>query len=130
MKVPLTPHIMNYNKHAVLKHSISSLLLDFGRFPAPNLCLLMEVVGVNVQAHWRDIGLGLGLKDQDLDLIQENNKHGVNPIQDCMRQVFVEWHSGATTTYSWKVLASILCSKMVNKPGLIPDIYSKLADEY
>ena len=89
----------------------------------------MEVVGAQVAALWRAIGCGLGLKNNQLDVIEQSFK-GPTAVQDCMRQVFSRWHDGETSEYSWKKLAEVLCSDPVGKQGLLPDIHTQLKEKY
>ena len=96
---------------------------DFEGLPQPNLKTLMEFVGVDVQANWEDVGLGLGLDDAALSAIESNSN---GKTKTCMRKVFTQWHDGNTSEYSWKTLAEVLCSKIVNKPRLLPDILNNI----
>ena len=96
-------------------------------FPEPDVQVLMEVVGVKVQANWRAIGSGLGLKDYQLDTIQQNHQHSVTFVQDCMSDVFSRWHDAQSSEYSWKNLAKVL---MVDREDLLPEIHDKLSTKY
>ena len=89
--------------------------------------VLMEVVGVKVQANWRAIGSGLGLKDYQLDTIQQNHQHSVNFVQDCMSDVFSRWRDAQSSEYSWRNLAKVL---MVDRKDLLPEIQKELSTKY
>lgn len=71
--------------------------------------------------NWREIGLGLGVRPADLDVIAEDSP------QQRISQVFTKWHDGGTSEYSWKKLTEVLCSPSVDKKGLLIDIHAKLS---
>ena len=98
-------------------------MTGFAGVPPPSLRDLMEVVGVDIQTDWENVGLGLGLESVTLDTIHKDcGRHS----SSCMRRVFTLWHDGKTSEYSWQKLAEVLCSRTVNKPGLIPHILEKI----
>ena len=99
---------------------------DFDAFPKPELFLLMEHVGAELQAEWKSIGLGLGLKDQDFEIIKANNKSTLEYIS----KVFVMWHDRETSEYSWQKIAEVLCYKIVSKQSILSDIHAKLSSKY
>ena len=105
---------------------MSTVQTDFTGFPKPELIDLLEVVGVDVQVQWRQIGLGLGVKTPELDAIQQTHRGAVDPELDCITQVFTRWHDGVTSEYSWRKLAEVLCSPLVKKEVLLKDMHSKL----
>lgn len=100
---------------------------DFAGFPKPKLVDLLNLVGVDVQVHWRQIGLGLGLKPPELDAIQQKHRGAVNSELDCITEVFSKWHDGKTSEYSWKKLAEVLCSPLVNQKHLLAGTHAKLS---
>lgn len=95
---------------------------DFAVFPKPKLVDLMNIVGCFVLVNWREIGLGLGLRQSDLDVIASDSSLRVR-----IYAVFTRWHDGGTSEYSWKKLTEVLCSPLVDKQGLLADIYAKLS---
>lgn len=86
----------------------------------------MEIVGVHVQDKWRSIGLQLGIKQRELDIIQQSQKGSVTITQDCMTEVFARWRDNRTSEYSWRMLAKVMCSSLVKMQGLLPRIHSEL----
>ena len=82
----------------------------------------MNIVGVDVQVCWRDIGLGLGIAEPELNAIEVD----FDSSQLRIRRVFTGWENGATSEFSWKTLAEVLCSPLVKKQGLLADIHAKL----
>ena len=103
------------------------VLTEFSRFTAePELVDLMEFVGVDLQAFWEAIGGNLGLTTPQLTTIKAN-AGPVNTSMDCMRQVFVKWHDGMTSKYSWKHLAEVMCTKTVDQPGQLRVMYDGLS---
>lgn len=86
-------------------------------------------MGVDVQTEWRSIGLGLELKQPELNAIQMANRGSLHPDLDCITQVFTRWHDGATSEYSWKKLAEVLCSRVVGREGLLEDMHAKLSNK-
>ena len=90
----------------------------------------MSIVGAEVRAKWRAIGLGLGVKEHDLDAIQENNKGGIDPAMSSMMQVFQKWRDGMTSEYSWKKLAEVLCSPLVDGRRILEEMHTKLTKMY
>ena len=103
------------------------VLTEFSCFTAePELVDLMEFVGVDLQALWEAIGGNLGLTASQLTTIEANAGH-VNRTMDCMRQVFVRWHDGMISEYSWKHLAEVLCTKAVNQPRQLSVMYDGLS---
>ena len=105
----------------------NTYFIDFQKFPEPDLPVLMEVVGVRVQANWRAVGSGLGLKDYQLDTIQQNHQRSVHFVQDCMSDVFSRWRDTQSSEYSWRNLVKVL---MVGNEGLLPEIYAELSAKY
>ena len=103
---------------------------DFAGFPKPELVQLLDFVGVNVLVHWRQIGLGLGVKPPDLDAIQQKNRGAVNPDLECITEMFTKWHDGVTSEYSWKNLAEVLCSPRVNQKHLLAGTHAKLSGKH
>ena len=88
---------------------------------------MLELVGVKLQIQWRQIGLGLGLKQPELDVIQQTNRNSINAELDCITRVFDRWHDGVTSEYSWKKLAEVMCSPLLMKQGMLADMHSKLS---
>ena len=85
--------------------------------PEPTQALLMELVGVKVQVDWEKVGLGLGLEQSSLNTIRVDCFDSYS----CMSRVFDKWHN-SSSGYTWKKLAQVLCSRTVNRQGLLPDL--------
>ena len=51
---------------------VSVCVTAFAGLPPPTLASLMEAVGVDVQAEWENVGLGLGLEQSSLDTIRSS----------------------------------------------------------
>ena len=103
--------------------SFSTDFAAFAGLPPPKLRDLVEVVGVDVQAVWRDIGLGLGLCHAALEAIETNCR---GQTKSCITEVFTKWCEGNTSEYSWKNLAEVLCRRTIKKPGLLSDMFDKI----
>ena len=58
------------------------------------------------------------------------HKGEADPAFECMTQVFSKWYTANTREYSWKELAVVMCSSIVNKQGLLQDMHEKLSNEY
>ena len=100
---------------------------DFARFPAPELVDLLEMVGMDLRAQWKDVGTKLGLPQFDLEAFDEDLRGN---SQRCITKVFNTWHDGLTSEYSWKTLAEAMCSPIVNREGLLQPLYDKLNNKY
>ena len=103
---------------------------DFAGFPKPELVQLLDYVGVEVLVHWKQIGLGLGLKSPELDAINDKNRGAVDPGLNCITEVFTRWHDGMTSEYSWKNLAEVLCSPRVKQKHLLAGTHAKLSGKH
>lgn len=86
----------------------------------------MNIVGVDVQIQWRDIGLGLGITESELSAIGIDFDSSKKRIS----RVFTDWENGATSEYSWKMLAEVLCTPLVKKQGLLADIHARLCSKF
>ena len=95
------------------------IMTAFADLPQPQLKDLMEIVGVDLQAEWESVGLGLGLEQSTLDTIRKDCS---GDSSACMRRVFAKWGNGQTSQYSWKTIAEVVCSRTVNKPNLLPQM--------
>ena len=83
-------------------------MTGFAGLPPPSLRDLMEVVGVDIQTDWENVGLGLGLESATLDTIHKDcGRHS----SSCMRRVFTLWHDGETSEYSWQNLLKFCALK-------------------
>ena len=102
------------------QHLIATAFEDLS---PPILKLLMSAVGVDVQADWDKVGLELGLEPSTLESI---NRSYSQDLSRCMIQVFTVWHQSQTSEYSWKKLAEVLCSRIVNKPYLLPKMLERI----
>ena len=64
--------------------------------------------------YWKDLGVKLGLRNHDIDVISHNNAYNPNRTVDCCRSMFNKWlqiDSGAT----WGKLIDAISS--VGKEG-------------
>ena len=95
------------------------IMTAFADLPQPQLKDLMEIVGVDLQAEWESVGLGLGLEQSTLDAIRKDCPADSSA---CMRRVFAKWDDSQTSEYSWKKIAKVVCSRTVNKPNLLPQM--------
>ena len=102
---------------------VSVCVTAFAGLPPPTLALLMEAVGVDVQAEWENVGLGLGLEQSTLDTIRSDCGRDASR---CMRNVFTQWKNSVSSEYSWRNLAVVLCSRTLNKAGLLPQILKRI----
>ena len=87
---------------------------------------LINIVGVRVNVKWRNIGLGLGFKNWQLDNIHAAKCHELNPPQACLTKVFSQWNSGMKSEYSWKKLAEVLVSPAVDEIDVLGHMYQEL----
>ena len=116
------------SNHKVSGMSLSSfpqhlIATAFEGLSPPTLRLLMNVVGVDVEADWDKVGLELGLESSTLDSI---NRSYSQDLSRCMRRVFIVWHESQSSEYSWKKLAEVLCSRTVNKLHLLPKMLERI----
>ena len=102
-------------------------VIDFARFPEPELKYLLEIVGTNVQAQWKRLGIGLGLHKSKLDAIERDCR---GDTFNCMTEVFKMWSRQKDSECSWQKLAEVLCSEIVKQPRLLPVMYKKLSIMY
>ena len=118
-------HITPQGKHIykLLCDSVSVCMTVFAGLPPPTLASLMEAVGVDVQAEWENVGLGLGLEQSSLDTIRSDCGRDASR---CMRNVFTQWKNSECSEYSWRKLAEVLCSRTLNKAGLLPQILKRI----
>ena len=84
----------------------------------------MELVGVKVQADWEKVGLGLGLEQSTLNTVRVD----CSDSYSCMSRVFDKW-CNSSSEYTWKKLAEVLCSRTVNRQGLLPDLLNSIQSE-
>ena len=103
------------------------LVPDFAGFPEPSLIDLIEVVGMDLRARWKEVGQVLLVRQSDLDAIEEDCRGN---SQRCMTKVFTTWHDGMSSEYSWKNLAVAVCSPVVGRKGLLPDMLQRLQSKY
>ena len=88
---------------------------------------LLEIVGTNVQARWKRLGIGLGLDKSKLDALEKDCR---GDTFDCMTEVFEMWSRQEDNEYSWKNLAEVLCSEIVQEQRRLPVMYKKLSKMY
>ncbi|CAI8051089.1 hypothetical protein GBAR_LOCUS27999 [Geodia barretti] len=100
---------------------------DFADFPSPELIDLLELVGMDLRAQWKDVGTKLGIPQPDLEAYDEDYRG--NSLR-CITKVFNTWHDGITSEYSWRQLAKTMCSPIVNKGGLLPALHDELKKKY
>lgn len=56
---------------------------------------------------WRQIGDHLSVPVDQLDVIQENNRGGVNMAQNCLRDMFIWWLQNKKATTVGKLINAI-----------------------
>ena len=88
---------------------------------------LLEIVGTNVQARWKRLGIGLGLDKSKLDALEKDCR---GDTFDCMTEVFEMWSRQEDNEYSWENLAEVLCSEIVQEQRRLPVMYKKLSKMY
>ena len=98
-------------------------------FIGTKLVDLINIVGVRVKVKWRDIGLGLGFEDWELNGIHAAKCRELDPPQECMNEVFSQWKSGLKSEYLWKKLAEVLVSPAVNEVSLLGHMYKELTNK-
>ena len=118
----ITPQGTNTSFMSVLWNNII-ILAAFVDFPQPHLRELMEYVGEDLQPEWERVGVGLGVNQPRLDAIRSN----FNDSSTRLSHVFTLWHDSQTTEYSWRRLAEVLCSRTVNRPRLLSQMYQRLS---
>ena len=87
---------------------------------------LMNYVVAQIPDKWQLIGLGLGVREGDLNGIQAQYSRDPNWPQCCFGAVLSKWHNGATSEYSWKHLVEVLLSPSVNQCRVVESIYDNL----
>ena len=90
----------------------------------------MNIIGADCKDEWRKFGTELGLSPADLNAIGMRFPNSADPASDCMLSVFSMWSERETEDYSWKKLAEVLCSRNVNKPGLLNKVCTDLSHLY
>ena len=70
---------------------------------------------------WDDLGMELGLKRAELDLIKEQATS-----KDCMKAVLLAWLRGRGKAPNWKTLCTALRDELVGRPDIADAIERKL----
>ena len=84
---------------------------------------LMNHIAVNVPTKWRDIGLQLGLRVTDLDVIEARH---FSDYKRCFSAVFNLWENQLTSPYSWSTILLALTSPLVGECRLAEQTRSML----
>ena len=89
----------------------------------------MEMAGIELRAKWRDVGKKLGIEDYELDAYDGDYR---GDSQRCMSKVFETWwnRDGHTSNYSWEKLAEVICSRLIDKGSLLPELLKRLNKLY
>ena len=90
----------------------------------PELKDLMEHVGSVIPAKWQEVGIQLGLEDNELEEI----KSDVSGSKSCFQKVFALWKRTKRSEYKWNTVCEALRSKHVNEVNLAKTIRSKFVD--
>ena len=67
------------------------------------------------------MGLGLGLEQSTLNTIRVD----CSDSYSCMSRVFDKW-CNSSSEYTWKKLAEVLFSRIVNRQGLLPGLLKRV----
>ena len=87
----------------------------------PNLRDLCEYVGAKIPSKWRQFGIFVGVRQEDLDAIQASESQW---LRNCFIQVFDKWHNGLTSPYTWEKVAEALES--IGEKWLLEELHKKL----
>ena len=90
----------------------------------PELKDLMEHVGCVIPAKWQEVGIQLGLEDNELKEITSN----ISGSKSCFQEVFALWKRTKRSEYKWNIVCEALRSKHVNEMLLAKTIRSKFVD--
>ena len=92
---------------------------------APELSDLMNEIGSQIPAKWRNVGIQLGLSPSTLDDIQSENagKPGCNKLS--FEKVFTEWKRLASKSYTWKTIIEVLRTAAVGEVTLADTLSKK-----
>ena len=72
---------------------------------------------------WKPFGIFVGVEEGDLEAIEA----GRPKEQNGFTEVFVKWHHGLTSPYTWEKVAEALESKAVGEKVLLKGLYAKLS---
>ena len=73
----------------------------------PEMRDLMNDVASVITAKWEDMGIQLGLEQNDLDTIK---KDSINVSHTCFQNVFALWKQKQCSEYSWTTIYTALTS--------------------
>jgi len=91
---------------------------------APELSDLMNEIATEIPERWREVGIGLGLVDSDINRIETDvPTHKSYP---CYMKVFGMWKNRITKPYTWETILSTLRTKLVNAHSLAIALESRL----
>ena len=94
---------------------------------APTLVELTNMVVPPLRNKWRDIGIQLGIKPNDLDAIYDRRNRNPN---HCFADVFSQWEDSNNLPYTWAVILEVISSEYVNELAVAKSIEQKLIDKY
>ncbi len=86
----------------------------------------MNKVAAEVPTKWRDIGLHLGLRRNDLDMFEVHHSGDCNRCFDC---VFSTWEKKLTSPFTWLTIVQALRSRLVGEFRLAEEIKNSLIRE-
>ncbi len=109
----LYTHVLYNRVFETINFSISDFAV-FNDHP-PELHELCDAA-TEIADLYDQIGMGLGLTDRRLKIIQANTAGRPNQMQQCLTEVFSYWRSGRTLPYTWETFASVLL-----QPRLAPE---------
>ena len=68
------------------------------------------------------------MRQGTLEAIQANNAGQPGWQNKCFTQVFVKWHDGMTSDYTWEKVAEALESRDVDSKWLLEVLHKKLSE--
>ena len=73
---------------------------------------------------WYNLGMALGVRKGQLNVIRDSHKTSANPAEDCLREMLDEWLNN-TVQPTWEDVAAALEQKVVSRRRLAQTIRQK-----
>ena len=89
-----------------------------------DFALLMEKLYDDTVTKWYSLGMALGVKKGQLNVIRDSHKTSANPAEDCLREMLDEWLNN-TDQPTWEDVAAALERKVVSRRCLAQTIRQK-----
>ena len=86
--------------------------------------MLMEKLYDDTVTKWYNLGLALGVRKGQLNVIRDSHKTSANPAEDCLREMLDEWLNN-TDQPTWEDVAAALERKAVSKRRLAQTVRQK-----